>query len=210
MTATNSVAPRTGNVSAGTSIFAMIVLEKPLSNVYKELDIVTTPSGRPVVMVHCNTCTSDLDAWVRVFAEFTEAAGASLSKSELYDLLYNKALEGDADCGGLVNFNYYSGEPITGVEEGRPLFVRKPDARLTLANFMRSHLFSCMATLKIGMDILDKENVSVDKLLGHGGLFKTKGVGQKLMAGALSVPVAVMETAGEGGPGAWHCWQPTW
>ena len=200
MTATNSVAPRTGNVSAGTSIFAMIVLEKPLSNVYKELDIVTTPSGRPVVMVHCNTCTSDLDAWVRVFAEFTEAAGASLSKSELYDLLYNKALEGDADCGGLVNFNYYSGEPITGVEEGRPLFVRKPDARLTLANFMRSHLFSCMATLKIGMDILDKENVSVDKLLGHGGLFKTKGVGQKLMAGALSVPVAVMETAGEGGP----------
>ena len=128
-----------------------------MSNVYKELDIVTTPSGRPVVMVHCNTCTSDLDAWVRVFAEFTEAAGASLSKSELYDLLYNKALEGDADCGGLVNFNYYSGEPITGVEEGRPLFVRKPDARLTLANFMRSHLFSCMATLKIGMDILDKK-----------------------------------------------------
>jgi sugar (pentulose or hexulose) kinase len=201
MVATNSVAPRTGNVSAGTSIFAMIVLEQPLSRVYKELDMVTTPSGSPVVMVHCNTCTSDLDAWVRVFGEMAGASGAKLTKPELYDLLYYKALEGDTDCGGLVNFNYYSGEPITGFEEGRPLFVRKPDAKLTLANFMRAQLYSCMATLKIGMDILfDNENVALDRLLGHGGLFKTKGVGQKLMAGALNVPVAVMETAGEGGP----------
>jgi sugar (pentulose or hexulose) kinase len=200
MVATNSVAPRTGNVSAGTSIFAMIVLEKPLSKVYTELDMVTTPSGSTVVMVHSNTCTSDLDAWVRVFGELVEAAGAKLTKSELYDLLYNKALEGDADCGGLVSFNYYSGEPITGIDGGRPLFVRKPDAKLTLANFMRAHLFSSMAILKIGMDILDKENVALDRLFGHGGLFKTKGVGQKLMASALNVPVAVLETAGEGGP----------
>ncbi|HHY83459.1 MAG TPA: FGGY-family carbohydrate kinase [Clostridiales bacterium] len=200
MVATNSVAPRTGNVSAGTSIFAMIVLEKPLSKVYTEVDMVTTPSGSPVAMVHSNTCTSDLDAWVRVFGELVEAAGAKLTKPELYDLLYYKALEGDADCGGLVSFNYYSGEPIAGIDGGRPLFVRKPDAKLTLANFMRAHLFSSMAILKIGMDILEKENVALDRLFGHGGLFKTKGVGQKLMSSALNVPVAVLETAGEGGP----------
>lgn len=200
MVATNSVAPRTGNVSAGTSVFAMIVLERPLSKVYRELDMVTTPSGSPVVMVHCNNCTSDFDAWVRVFDELLASAGAKISKSELYDLLYNKALEGEPDCSGIVHFNYFSGEPITGIEEGRPLLVRKPDSNFNLANFMRAQLFSCMATLKIGMDILDKENVVLDKLLGHGGLFKTKGVGQRLMAGALNVPVAVMETAGEGGP----------
>lgn len=201
MVATNSVAPRTGNISAGTSIFAMIVLERPLSKVYTELDMVTTPAGKPVVMAHSNNCTTDLDAWVCIFGEMAQAAGAKLTKPELYDLLYFSALEGDADCGGLVNFNYFSGEHVTGFDEGRPLFMRKPEAKFTLANFMRTQLYSAMATLKIGMNILfDKENTVVDKLTGHGGLFKTKGVGQKLMAGALGVPVAVMETAGEGGP----------
>ena len=200
MVATNSIAVRTGNVSAGTSIFAMIVLEKLMSKVDIELDMVTTPHGKPVVMVHSNTCTSDLDAWVKVFAELLDAAGAKLSKPELYDLLYFKALEADADCGGLVSFNYYSGEPVTGLEDGRPLLVRKPDSKLTLANFMRAHIYSSIAVLQIGMDILHDENVKVDKLTGHGGLFKTKLVGQKLMAGALDIPVAVMETAGEGGP----------
>ena len=200
MVATNSIAVRTGNVSAGTSIFAMIVLEKLMSKVYIELDMVTTPHGKPVVMVHSNTCTSDLDAWVKVFAELLDAAGAKLSKPELYDLLYFKALEADADCGGLVSFNYYSGEPVTGLEDGRPLLVRKPDSKLTLANFMRAHIYSSIAVLQIAMDILHDENVKVDKLTGHGGLFKTKLVGQKLMAGALDIPVAVMETAGEGGP----------
>lgn len=201
MAATNSIAPRTGNVSAGTSVFAMIVLEQPLSRVYPEIDMVTTPAGRPVAMVHCNTCTSDLDAWVRVFGEMAAAAGANLEKPRLYDILYEKTLEADADCGGLVNINYYSGESVTGLDEGRPLFVRRPGARLTLANFMRAQLYSTMATLRIGMDILFKqEHVLLSKLLGHGGLFKTPVVGQRLMAGALGVPVAVMETAGEGGP----------
>ena len=201
MVATNSVAARTGNVSAGTSVFAMAVLEKPLSRVYPEIDMVTTPTGRPAAMVHCNTCTSDLDAWVRLLGQMAEAAGAPLAKPALYDLFYQKALEGDADCGGLVNFNYYSGEPVTGLDEGRPLFVRRPGAKLTLANFARAQLYSTMATLKLGMDILlEKEQVKLDSLLGHGGLFKTPVVGQKLLAGALGVPVSVMETAGEGGP----------
>ena len=202
MAATNSVAPRTGNVSAGTSVFAMIVLEKALSQVYQEIDMVTTPTGKPVAMVHYNSCTSDLDAWVGLFGEVTDTFGAKVSKAKLYDELYFKALAGDADCGGLLSYNYYAGEPVTGLDEGRPLFVRKPDRPLTLPNFMRSLLFSTMATLKIGMDILtEKEHVRLDKLLGHGGLFKTKGVGQRLMAAALKTPVAVMETAGEGG--AW-------
>jgi sugar (pentulose or hexulose) kinase len=202
MVATNSVAVRTGNVSAGTSLFAMIVLEKELSKVYQEIDMVTTPTGKPVAMVHCNSCTSDLDAWVNLAGEICETFGAKVNKGKLYDELYYKALAGDADCGGLLSYNYYAGEPVTGLEGGRPLFVRKADSRLTLANFMRSLLFSAMATLKIGMDILtEKENVRLDKLLGHGGLFKTKGVGQRLMAAALKTPVAVMETAGEGG--AW-------
>ena len=201
MTATNSVAPCTGNISAGTSIFAMAVLEQPLSRVYPEIDIVTTPAGSPVAMVHCNTCTSDLDAWVQLFGELARAAGAALSKPQLYDLLYFKALEGAPDCGGLVSINYYSGETITGLEEGRPLFLRLPDAPLTLANFMRAQLYATIATLKLGMDILfEKEHVRLNQLFGHGGLFKTKQVGQRLMAGALNVPVSVMETAGEGGP----------
>ena len=202
MVATNSVARRTGNVSAGTSIFAMIVLEKELSKLYTEIDMVTTPSGAPVAMVHCNSCTSDLDAWIRLIGESISSMGANFEKSSLYDILYRKALEGDDDCGGLLSYNYYSGEPITNLEQGRPLFVRTPDSAFTLANFMRSLLFSSLATLKLGMDILtEKENVALKQLLGHGGLFKTKEVGQRLMASALNVPVTVMESAGEGG--AW-------
>jgi len=200
MVATNSITPGTGNVSAGTTVFAMIVLEQLMSKVYVELGMVTTPTGKPVVMVHSNTCTSDLDAWIRVFGELLEAAGAKLTKAELYDLLYFKALEAEADGGGLINFNNYSGEPVTGLDGGRPMFVRKPESHFTLANFMRVQLYSSIATLKVGMDILEKENVNLNKLTGHGGLFKTKFVGQKLMAGALNVPVAVMDTAGEGGP----------
>jgi len=202
MVATNSVAERTGNVSAGTSIFAMIVLEKALSKLYPEIDIVTTPAGKPVAMVHCNNCTTDLDAWVKLFRELADVAGAKVEKPALYDALYIKALEGDEDCGGLLSYNYHSGEHTTGFEQGRPLFVRSQESNFTLANFMRNLIFSTMATLKLGMDILtEKEHIRLDNLLGHGGLFKTKGVGQKLMAGALNTPVSVMESAGEGG--AW-------
>ena len=201
MAATNSVAPRTGNVSAGTSVFAMVVLERPLSRVYPEIDMVATPAGAPAAMVHCNTCTSDLDAWVSLLGETAAAAGAPLDTSALYTLLYRKALEGEADCGGLTACNYYSGEPVTGLSGGCPLLVRRPDSRLTLANLMRAHLYAAMATLKLGMDILTgPEQVALDRLTGHGGLFKVEGVAQRLMAGALDVPVAVMETAGEGGP----------
>ena len=201
MAATNSVAARTGNVSAGTSVFAMVVLERPLQQVHPEIDMVTTPDGRPVAMVHCNTCTSDLDGWVSLLGEMTAAAGVALTKTQLYTLFYQKALAGAPDCGGLVSFNYFSGEPVTGLTEGRPLFVRRPDADFTMANFARAQLYACMATLKIGLDILfGQERVTVDNLLGHGGLFKVPVVGQKLLAGALGVPVSVMQTAGEGGP----------
>ncbi len=201
MVATNSVGVRTGNVSAGTSVFAMIVLEKELSQVYPEIDMVTTPTGCPVAMVHCNTCTSDLDAWVRLLGEMAQAAGAELHKNKLYQLFYQKALEGEADCGGLVNFNYYSGEPVTGLEDGRPMLLRHPNARLNLANLARVQLYSAMATLKLGMDMLVKEeDVRVDCMMGHGGMFKVPMVGQKLMASALEIPVAVQKTAGEGGP----------
>jgi sugar (pentulose or hexulose) kinase len=202
MVATNSVAQRTGNVSAGTSVFAMIVLEKALSKVYPEIDIVTTPTGMPVAMVHSNNCTSDLNAWVDLFEDFTKVLGVDISQSRLFELLYQQALKGDADGGGLLAYNYFSGEHITHMEEGRPLFVRKPENRFTLPNFMRVHLFSALGALKIGLDILfDQEQVKIDKILGHGGFFKTKEVGQKIMAAAVSVPVSVMETAGEGG--AW-------
>ena len=202
MAATNSVAVRTGNVSAGTSVFAMIVLEKPLSKVYGEIDMVTTPDGMPVAMVHSQNCTSDLNAWVNLFRENLESFGVKVDTNTLYGTLYNKALEGDADCGALLPYCYSSGEHITHFEEGRPLFARTPDSKFTLANFMRSHLFTSVGALKLGMDILLKEEgVVVDKLLGHGGFFKTKGVGQKVMAAAVNAPVSVMETAGEGG--AW-------
>jgi sugar (pentulose or hexulose) kinase len=202
MVATNSVAERTGNVSAGTSVFAMIVLEKALSKLYPEIDMVTTPTGRPVAMVHSNNCTSDLNAWVDLFQEFTNGLGVEMSESKLYEMLYKKALTGDADGGGLLAYNYVSGEHITHLEEGRPMFVRTPESRFTLSNFMRVHLFSSLGALKIGMDILfEQEKVKLDQLLGHGGFFKTKEVGQKIMAAAMNVPVSVMETAGEGG--AW-------
>jgi sugar (pentulose or hexulose) kinase len=195
MVATNSIAPRTGNVATGTSVFAMIVLEHELKDVHPELDIVTTPTGSFVAMVHCNNCSSDIDAWVRLFAEV-----ASDSEPDLYGRLYRKALEGEADCGGVVTCNYVSGEHTTGFDEGRPLVARMPDAQLTLGNLMRSMLFSSLATLRMGLDILRQtENVSVERLLGHGGVFKTEGVMQRLMAAALAVPVAVMDTAGEGG-----------
>ena len=202
MAATNSVAVRTGNVSAGTSVFAMAVLEKELKDVHPEIDLVTTPAGDLVGMVHCNNCTSDLNAWVEIFDEFAQAAGMKLDKNRLFELLYKKALEGDPDCGGLLAYNYFSGEHITGFEEGRPLFVRKPDDRFNLANFMRTHLYTSLGALKTGLDILFKEeNVRLDLLRGHGGLFKTEGVGQRIVAAAAGVPVSVMETAGEGG--AW-------
>jgi Sugar (pentulose and hexulose) kinases len=202
MVATNSVAERTCNVSAGTSIFAMVVLEKALSKVYPEIDMVTTPTGKPVAMVHSNNCTSDLNAWVGLFQEFSHLLGAEVGQTKLFELLFTKALTGNPDCGGLLTYNYFSGEPITHLEKGSPLFVRLPESNFTLANFMRAHLFSALATLKIGMDILFvKEQVKVDQVLGHGGFFKTKEVGQRIMAAAVNAPVSVMETAGEGG--AW-------
>jgi len=200
MTATNSVSPRTGNVSAGTSIFAMVVLEKPLSRVYPEIDMVTTPTGKPVAMVHCNTCTSDLDAWVKMFSELLTAAGATLDKSALYSLLYQQALKGGADCGDILNFNCFSGEPVMHLESGCPMLLRKPLTPLTLGGFMRAQLFAAMAPLRIGMELLDREQVALDKLYGHGGLFIVPQVAPKLMSSALQVPVAVLETAGEGGP----------
>lgn len=202
MVATNSVKVRTGNISAGTSIFSMVVTEGALSRVHEEIDMVTTPDGSPVAMVHCNNCTSDLNAWVNLFEEALGKFGAKPDKNELYGALYREALTADPDCGGLMAYNYFAGEPVTGLNEGRPLFVRTPDAKFTLANFMRSHLYSSMAALKIGNDILLKEErVRVDSLTGHGGLFKTPVVGQQLMAAAMNAPVTVMDTASEGG--AW-------
>lgn len=202
MVATNSVARRTGNVSAGTSVFSMVVLEKELTKVYPELDLVTTPSGDLVAMVHCNNCTSDLNAWVNIFKEFAEAFGMDVDMGQLFGTLYNKAMEGDVNGGNLLAYNYISGENITGMEEGRPMFVRTPNSKFNLANFMRVNLYTSLGALKIGMDILLKEEgVQVDKLLGHGGLFKTKGVGQQILADAMNTPISVMETAGEGG--AW-------
>ena len=202
MVATNSVRQRTGNVSAGTSVFAMIVLEKELSRPYKEIDMVTTPAGDLVAMAHSNNCTSDLNAWVNVFKEFAEAMGMEVDMNRLFGTLYNKAMEGDADCGGLLSYCYFSGEHMTGFEEGRPLFVRSPESRFTLANFMRTNLYTCLGAMRVGLNLLlEKEQVKIDRLLGHGGLFKTKGVGQQILADAVNAPVSVMETAGEGG--AW-------
>lgn len=200
MVATNSVAPRTGNVSAGTSDFAMIVVEK-MPGVHREIDMVTTPDGMPVAMVHCNNCTSDLNAWVGLFREFADCAGFNMDTNDLYTLLFRKALEGEPDCGGLLSYNYLSGEGVTDFNSGRPLFVRQQDAKMSLANFMRTHLLSSLATLKIGLDILrQEEDIEIDRLFGHGGFFKTEGVGQKLLSAAVKAPVSVMETAGEGGP----------
>jgi len=200
MTATNAVAPRTGNVSAGTSIFSMVVLEKPLQKVYEEIDLVTTPAGRPVAMVHCNNCTNDTNAWVGVLREAAELFGAKPSTGELYTKLYEKSLEGGADCGGVLVCNYLAGESVTHLDAGRPMVVRRPDSVFNLANFFRAQLYATMATLKIGMDILAGEGVAIDSLTGHGGLFKTPVVGQSYMAAACNAPVTCMETAGEGGP----------
>ncbi len=200
MTATNAVAPRTGNVSAGTSIFSMVVLERPLRKVYEEIDLVTTPTGKPVAMVHCNNCTNDSNAWVGMLGETAKLFGAEFSTGELYTKLYQKSLEGDTDCGGVLVCNYMAGEGVTHMDAGRPMVVRRPESKFTLANFFRATLYSTMATLKIGMDILAEEQVAIDSLTGHGGLFKTPGVGQKYMAAACSAPVTCMETAGEGGP----------
>jgi sugar (pentulose or hexulose) kinase len=202
MVATNSVRKRTGNVSVGTSVFAMIVLEKELSKVYPEIDLVTTPNGSPVAMVHANNCSSDINAWLELFREFYEAMGQKAETDKLFEVMLNKALEADPDGGGLLSYGYYSGENITGLEQGRPLFVRTPESHFNLANFMRTHLFTAFGALKIGMDILTKnENVNIDSILAHGGLFKTPVVGQKILAAAMNVPVSVMATAGEGG--AW-------
>lgn len=202
MVATNSVATCTGNVSAGTSIFAMLVLEKELSKVYTEIDMVTTPSGDLVAMAHANNCTSDLNAWVNIFREFSEAFGIDTDMTKLFSTLYNRALLGDADCGGLLSYGYFSGENMLALDEGRPLFLRLPDAKFNLANFMRANLYGALGALKVGMDILMKdEQVKVAQIQGHGGLFKTKGVGQRMMAACMNAPVSVMETAGEGG--AW-------
>lgn len=202
MVATNSVRKRSGNVSVGTSVFAMIVLENELSKVYPEIDMVTTPNGSPVGMVHANNCSSDINAWIGLFREYSEAMGHKADNEQLYSVLLNKALEADPDGGGLLSYGYLSGENITGLEQGRPLFVRSPESKFNLANFMRVHLFTAFGALKIGMDILTKEeNVGIDSILGHGGLFKTPVVGQKMMAAAMNVPVSVMSTAGEGG--AW-------
>ena len=202
MVATNSVAVRTGNVSAGTSIFAMVVMEKALSKVHPEIDVVTTPVGDDVAMVHCNNCTSDINAWAKIFREYSEAMGIEVDTNKLYTTMFKAALSGAPDCGGLMGFNYFSGEPVTGFAEGRPVFARKINADFSFANFMRLHLFSAVSTLKVGLDILlREEDVKVDKLYGHGGFFKTPEVGQRIMSAATGGPITVMETAGEGG--AW-------
>ena len=202
MVATNAVKQRTGNVSAGTSSFSMIVLEKDLSKPYEMIDMVTTPDGSLVAMVHCNNCTSDLNAWVNLFKEYQELLGIPVNMDEIYSKLYNIALTGDTDCGGLLSYNYISGEPVTGFADGRPLFVRSANDKFNLANFMRTHLYASVGVLKIGNDILfNEEKIKVDRITGHGGLFRTKGVGQRILAAAINSPISVMETAGEGG--AW-------
>jgi len=199
MVATNSVRVRTGNVSAGTSDFAMIVVDKKLK-VHREIDMVTTPAGKPVAMVHCNNCTSDINAWINLFRESIDLFGFTVDTNTLYTKLFKAALEGDNDCGDLLSYNYYSGEGVTDLNEGRLLFLRKADSKFNLANFMRTHLYSALATLKIGMDILSEENVAIDKIYGHGGFFKTEEVGQRILSAAINTPVSVMQTAGEGGP----------
>ncbi len=201
MIATNSVRVRTGNVSAGTSVFAMIVLEKLLSKLYREIDMVTTPDGAPVAMVHCNNCTSDINAWTYLFKEVLDLMGAECSMGDLFTALFKKSAEADKDCGNLISYNYFSGEFLTGFETGKPLFIREPDSKFSLANFMRVQLFTAFGGIKIGMNILEKEDVAIDKILGHGGFFKTPIIGQSVLAAVMNAPVSVMETAGEGG--AW-------
>ena len=201
MVATGAVLPRTGSISAGTSAFSMQVLERPLKNYYPEIDVVTTPAGKTVAMAHTNTCTSEIDVWINLIADAGKTMGWPVDKNELYATLFRTALEGDPDCGGMVAFNYFAGEPLTQTEHGRPMFLRLPDSPMTVANFMRAQLYGAIATLKVGMDMLAREEqVETDTMLGHGGFFKTPGVGQQIMADALNVPISTMETAGEGGP----------
>ena len=201
MVATNAIAPRTGNVSVGTSVFAMVVLEEPLSRVHPEVDLVTTPDGHPVAMVHCNNGASELDAWAGVFGRFAEAAGHGLGADEVFRVLLREALDADADAGGLIAFNNLSGEPVTGLDEGRPLHLRTPDSRLTLGTFVRAQVYAAFAALALGMRVLEDEGVRLDVLVGHGGVFRTPEVAQRLLAAALRTPVAVDDRAGEGG--AW-------
>lgn len=202
MAATNSVKVRTGNISAGTSVFGMVVLEHELKEVHPEIDLVTTPDGNLVGMVHCNNCTSDLNAWVNCFKEFLESLGVEVSMPKIYDAFYYEAEKGDPDCGGLLAYNYFSGEHTTGFEEGRPLFVRKPDNKFSFANFAKVNLYTALGALKTGLDImLIDEGVKLDRITGHGGLYKTPRVGQQITANAINAPVSVMKTAGEGG--AW-------
>jgi len=201
MVATNAVAPRTGNISAGTSIFAMVVLERPLAEVHHELDVVTTPLGDTVAMVHCNNGASELAAWVGMFRRFAELSGTGLDSDGVYDLLFAEALAGDADAGGLVAYNYLAGEPITGITEGRPLFVRTPDSDFSLANAIRAQLYGVFGTLSIGMRVLDEEGVELDRMSAHGGMFRTAGVAQRFLAAAIGAPVSVAQSASEGG--AW-------
>ena len=208
MTATNAVRVRTGNISAGTSVFAMVVLEKALSRVYEEIDMVTTPTGKPVAMVHCNNCTNEINAWAEVFRGFLEALGQNVSMGQIFDALFLTALEGEKDGGGVLLYNYLSGEPVAGLSDGRPLLVRGPSAKLNFANFARGQLYSALAALKIGLDILAGEQVVVDRLMGHGGFFKVPKAGQSIMAAAAGAAVSVMKTAGEGGPWAWRFWPP--
>ena len=201
MVATGAVMPRTGSISAGTSSFSLQVLERPLQRYYPEIDVVSTPAGKTVAMAHTNTCTSEIDVWVNLIADAAKVMGWPVDMNELYGTLFRKALEGDPDCSGIISFNYFAGEPLTDTEHGRPMVVRLPDSRMSIANFMRSQLYGAIATLKIGMDMLAREEqVESDKLLGHGGYFKTAGVGQQILADALNVPISTMETAGEGGP----------
>ncbi len=200
MVATNSVRVRTGNVSAGTSIFEMVVLEKNLSKLYRDIDMVTTPTGRPVAMVHCNNGTSELDQWVNLFGEFVRCMGEKADTAQIYEKLYKESLKAESDCSDVIYFNYLSGEPLTGLTEGRPLLVRKNESNFTLANFMRSQIYSVFASLSIGNRILEKENVRIERLTGHGGMFKTEGVAQNFLSAAVKAPVFVMKTAGEGGP----------
>ncbi len=202
MAATNSITPRTGNVSAGTSIFSMIVLEDKLSAVHREIDIVTTPCGAPVAMVHCNSCTSDLDAWFTMFGGFLKEAGVEMPRAKLYDLLYSLAAEGAPDCGGIISYNYYAGEPVTNVRDGRPLLMRSPDSAMNIRNLARSLVYSCVASLKAGMGILtEQEHVKLERIYAHGGFFKTPHPTQDFLAAALGADVTLMQTAGEGG--AW-------
>ena len=201
MVATGAVLPRTGSISAGTSAFSLQVLERPLKNYYPEIDVVATPAGKTVAMAHTNTCTSEIDAWAGLFADAIRLNGQEVDIGQLYPLLYRKALEGAPDCGGIISFNYFAGEPLTATETGRPMLLRLPDSKMNIGNFMRSQLYGAIATLKIGMDMLHREEqVESDRLLGHGGFFKTPGVGQQILADALNVPITTMETAGEGGP----------